>query len=197
MAENVEVEQLKGSDRLELVELLAQAFTGHPLIPALGAKPEANRAVMRALVDFFGGTEGSLLYGIRRDDKLVCASLSIDSTVEPSTLPLMKFIFSLGIALGWEAGKGLEAVQKEEPEYEGRYLELVLLGTLPAYQRQGLACKVLRFLFDEAKRQEYKGIIVVLDRNTPAYDLFLKEGFIAEKEFITGETAQCWMRLSF
>jgi len=197
MAENVEVEQLKGSDRLELVELLAQAFTGHPLIPALGAKPEANRAVMRALVDFFGGTEGSLLYGIRRDDKLVCASLSIDSTVEPSTLPLMKFIFSLGIALGWEAGRGLEAVQKEEPEYEGRYLELVLIGTLLAYQRQGLARKVLHFLFDEAKRQEYKGIIVVADRNTPAYDLFLKEGFTAEKEFITGEIAQCWMRLSF
>jgi len=91
----------------------------------------------------------------------------------------------------------LEAVVREEPKYEGRYLELIIFGTLPAYQRQGLGRKMLNFLYNEAKSEEYKGVILVADRNTPAFSLYLKEGFIVDREFAMGEATLCWMRLTF
>ncbi len=195
MVENI-IEPLKFSDRSELLKLLTLAFKDHPFIPALGGKPQATKAVMRALVDFFAGTKGSMLYGIHKDGKLVCASLFIDSTVEPSTLPLMRFTFSLGMALGWEAGRGVEDVRSQIPECEGKYLELILIGTLPAYQNQGLAEQMLHFIFEEANRQGYKGIIAIAFDKSPAYSLYLKEGFAVEREFVSGDSKECWMRKS-
>ena len=197
MRENVEVERLGRSNRLELLELLTQAFKEHPLIPALDAKPEATAPLMNAFLDCFGGARRVLLYGIRKDNKLVCASLSLDSAVEPSKPALMRFIFSLYRALGWRIAREFGVVHKEEPKYEDHYLEMVILGTLPAYQRQGLGRKMLNFLYNEAKREGYKGAILVADRNTPAFNLYLKEGFIVDKEFAMGEATLCWMRLVF
>jgi len=197
MAENVEVERLKGSDKPGLLDLFVEAFKEHPLIPALGAKPEATGPVMNAFLDCFGGAERVLLYGIRKDNKLVCASVSLDSTVEPSEPALMRFIFSLYQALGWRIVREFEVIHKEEPKYEDRYLELIIFGTLPAYQRQGLGRKMLHFLYNEAKKDGYKGVILVADRNTPAINLYLKEGFIVDKEFAMGEATLCWMRLVF
>jgi hypothetical protein len=56
---------------------------------------------------------------------------------------------------------------------------------------------MLNFLYNEAKREGYKGAILVADRNTPAFNLYLKEGFIVDKEFAMGEATLCWMRLVF
>jgi len=197
MVENVEVERLGRSNRLELLELLTQAFKEHPLIPALDAKPEATAPLMNAFLDCFGGARRVLLCGIRKDNRLVCASLSLDSTVEPSKPALMRFIFSLYRALGWRIAREFGVVHKEEPKYEDHYLEMVILGTLPAYQRQGLGRKMLNFLYNEAKREEHKGVILVADCNTPAFNLYLKEGFIVDREFAIGEATMCWMRLMF
>ncbi len=197
MRENVEVERLGRSNRLELLELLTQAFKEHPLIPALDAKPEATAPLMNAFLDCFGGARRVLLYVIRKDNKLVCASVSLDSTVEPSESALMRFIFSLYQALGWRIVREFGVIHKEEPKYEDRYLELIIFGTLPAYQRQGLGRKMLNFLYNEAKREGYKGAILVADRNTPAFNLYLEEGFIVDKEFAMGEATMCWMRLVF
>ena len=197
MVETVVVEWLTSSNKLELLELFTQAFKDHPLIPALDTKPEATGPLMKAFLDCFGGAKRVLLYGIRKDNKLVCASLSLDSKVEPSKPALKGFIFSLYRALGWCIAREFAVVHKEEPKYEDRYLELVILGTLPAYQRQGLGRKMLNFLYNEAKREDYKGVILVADRNTPAFNLYSKEGFIVDKEFSMGEATMCWMRLVF
>ena len=197
MIENVEVDQLGVSDKLELLELFTQAFKEHPLIPALDAKAEATEPLIKAFLDCFGGAKRTLLYGVRQDNKLVCASVSLDSTVEPSKPALMRFIFALWRALGWRIAKEFEAVHKAEPKYKERYLELVVFGTLPSYQRQGLGRKLLNFLYNEAKREEYKGVILVADRNTPAFQLYLKEGFMVDREFAIGEAPMCWMRLVF
>jgi ribosomal protein S18 acetylase RimI-like enzyme len=191
---NAKVARLKGSDKLELLELLTQAFTEHPLTPTLGAKPEATRPVVNAFLNCFGEVEGSLLYGIRKDNKLVCASLSLDSTVEPSKLALMRFAFALYRAVGWRITREFEVISKEEPKYKDRYLELILLGTLPAYQRQGLGRKMLRFLYDYARKENYKGMILVAYRNSHAFHLYLRHGFIVDREFNIGEATLCWMR---
>lgn len=197
MVETVEVEQLKNSDRLELLELFTQAFKEHSLFPALDAKPEATGPLMKAFLDCFGGVNSVLLYGLRKEHNLVCASVSLNSKVEPSKPALMGFILALYRALGWRIAKEFEVVHKEEPIYEDRYLELLIFGTLPSYQRQGLGRKMLSFLYNEAKKEDYKGIILVTDRNAPAFQLYLKEGFVVDKEFAMEEATLCWMRLAF
>jgi len=197
MIENVEVKRLGVSDKLELLELFTQAFKDHPLIPALTARPEAAESLMKAFLDYFRGEKRVLLCGIRQDGKLACASVSVDSTAQPSIPALVRFIFALWRALGWRDARRFGAVHKTEPKYEERYLELVILGTLPVYQRQGLGHKMLDFLYNEAKREDYGGVILVADRSTPAFQLYLKEGFVVDRDFTIGEAPMCWMRLTF
>ncbi|MBI4296492.1 MAG: GNAT family N-acetyltransferase [Chloroflexi bacterium] len=197
MVKEAKIERLRWTKRAELLDLLTKSFTGHPLIPTLGAKPKASRAVMAAFVDFFGRMKGSLVYGIRKDGKLVCACLAIDSSSEPSALPLMRFVFSLAVALGWEAGREMESALKEMPEKPGRFLEVILIGTLPEYRQQGLAEQMLHFLRDEAIKQGFDGILAITDRDSPLCNIYGHEGFACEKEITVGKTAQCWMRLEF
>jgi len=37
---------------------------------------------------------------------------------------------------------------------------------------------MLHFLYDKAIGGGYKGVILIADRNTPAFDLYLKEGLM-------------------
>jgi GNAT superfamily N-acetyltransferase len=194
MVIKTEVERLQRTDRSELLELYTRAFAEHPLVPAFTSRPEATREVMQAFLDYFGGREDALLCGIRRDGGWACASVSVDSTREGSAWALLRFIFSLSRALGWRGARDLGAVHSEEPKYEERYLELVILGTLPAHQRQGLGRRMLQFLYDEARRSGYKGITLVADRDTPAFRFYIKEGFRPDREFQAGATTLCWMR---
>lgn len=195
--EGAMVEELKRSDKSELLDLFTQAFAGYPLILAFGTRTKNTMAVAKAFLDFFGGTKSSLLLGIRKDDRLICGSLSMDSTEEPSVFASIRLFLALWRALGWRAVIELEKFHKEEPKYDERYLELVVLGTLPAFQRQGFGRRMLQFLYNEAKRRGYKGIVLNVDRDTPAFRFYLKEGFSIDKEFTTRGITLCWMRLVF
>ena len=141
--------------------------------------------------------KGSLLYGMRKEGKLVCAVLAVDSSSEPSSLPLMRFIFSLALAMGLEAGQGMEAARKEAPEEPGRFLEVNLIGILPEYRRQGIGKQMLDFLRAEAKRQGFDGLVAIAIRDSAGFNLYRSVGFVLEKEFATAGTPQCWMRLRF
>jgi len=178
--EEAEVEGLKLSDIHEIFELFARAFAEHipgrhvpgRLIPRrIGG---IRGTMIKAIVTSFFG-KNFLLYGIRKDNRLVCASLSVDSTKKSIASALIRFIFAL-------------------PRYEERYLELALLGTLPAYQRRGFGRRMLQFLYDEAKRMNYKGIVLIVDRDVPAFRLYLKEGFVVDKELAVGGRRLCRMR---
>jgi ribosomal protein S18 acetylase RimI-like enzyme len=193
------IERLGSSDFPALLNLFTEAFADYPLNRALGiSKPEAVRRLMKAFLDFFGGAKSGRLHGIREDDKIVCASLSVDSTEEPGFFRLMRFILSLTLAVGWKAAERLGRVAHEQaPKYKERYLELVQLATLPAYQGRGLGRKMLRFLYDEARKEGYKGVTLVTVRDTPAFRLYLGEGFVVEKEIGLEDIKVCHMRLVF
>lgn len=195
--EQVKIEPLKGSDRAEFLDVLTRSFNDQPLAPSLGAKHKATRAVMGAFIEFFAPMKGSMVYGIRLDGKLVCAVLAIDSASEPSSLPLMRFIFSMAVAMGWEAGQAMEAARKEAPEEPGRYLELIVIGLLPEYRRRGLGKQMLDFLREEALRKGFDGMIAIAARDSGGFSLYRSAGFVAEKEITTAGTPQCWMRLRF
>jgi len=197
MVENVEVERLKGADKPEMVELFIQAFEKHPLIPALGGKPELGRPIMDAFIDCFGRAESSLAYGIRQDDKLICTSITMDAGEEPPKLVLMGFIFTLYQALGRYVVEEFKVIHDKEPEYQERYLELLIFGTLPSCQQQGFGRKMLSFLYDKARDGDYKGVTLMAGRDTPAFQLYSKEGFVVDSEFTVGGEPLCWMRLNF
>ncbi|MEM3627603.1 MAG: GNAT family N-acetyltransferase [Candidatus Bathyarchaeia archaeon] len=180
-----------------MLDLFTEAFKdGHPLISALSDRPEATRKVMKAFLDFFGSAPKSFMYGIREDGKLVCASVSVDSKKDPSMFALIRLIFSLCRAIGWKNAKELETVHKEEPKYEGNYVELVILGTLPACQRKGYGQKMLHFLFELAQKEGFKEITLVADKSTPAFHLYQKGGFMVDKECNVCGRILCWMRLN-
>ncbi|GEM_PF-6540585 len=98
--------ELLESESEEVLDVLTEAFEeGDPLIPSLGASKKTTRAVMKAFLDFFGSSKRSYLYGISKDEKMACISLSVDSKEEPSAFALLKFIFTLIRVLGWKAAK--------------------------------------------------------------------------------------------
>jgi GNAT superfamily N-acetyltransferase len=191
-----EVEGLKSSDKLELLDLFTTAFVEYPLHPAFGPK-EVGR-MMRALLDFFGGMRSAWLYGIREGGKIVCASLSVDSRERERFLPLLRFILATIRAVGWRMAKKLsEVVHEQAPKYEERYLELVLLATLPALQKRGLGRGMLRFLCERAREEGYKGVILMTNRDYPAFRFYLKEGFVVDREVELEGVRLCHMRLAF
>jgi len=188
------IEKLKGSDKRELLDLFTQAFEDQPLIPELD-KPWANRTLLKTFIDFFGSSKISALHGIRMDGRLVCASLYIDSTAQPSTFAVIRFIILLLWKLGWRSVRALELVSRKKPRYRGRYIELAALGTSPPYQMRGLGRRMLRFLREKAKEEKYKGMILLAEESTPAFDFYTKEGFVVDEEFRLGKMTLCWMRL--
>lgn len=194
MEQEIRIEELKGSNYSEVLELFTRAFKDYPIATTLHLETEKTRAVIETFLNFFWKTMTASLYGILKDNKLVCTSLSVDSTTKPSILSLIRFIFSL-IRIFRYSAREFEKVHSERPKYKERYLELVLISTLPEYQRQGFGRKMLHFLCEKTIREDYKGIILVVRRDAPAFQWYLKEKFSVEKEFLCGEVNLCWMRL--
>jgi len=210
MNHEAKIEQLTALDKPELIDLFSAAFRDTQPIPVFKVKPELEKRYMRATFDYVMGKKNTLLYGIREDGKIVCALLASDSLVKPSVLASIKFFIpmialagiSLPRAMGWRKAKEFVAfIRKvywdEMPRYEERYFILEFFGTLPAYQRRGFGRKVLRFLYEKAKNEGCRGIIVSTSPAIPGFYLYRKEGFKVEKEFTLGEITLCWMRFTF
>jgi hypothetical protein len=56
---------------------------------------------------------------------------------------------------------------------------------------------ILKGLGEKAREGKYKGITLVADKDTPAFSLYLKEGYIVDREFKVGERTLCWMRSNY
>jgi ribosomal protein S18 acetylase RimI-like enzyme len=178
----------------ELTQVLAQAFAQHPMIPALGGGAEDADALMKALVDFHWGKKSLLLCGIKMDEGLACGSVCTDSREDPSLWALARLAWGVTRAVGRGAIGPLLDVERRKPLYRERYLELVILATAPAHQRQGLGRRLLHFLYRQALREGYAGILLVVDQHTPAFDLYRSEGFGVDREFDVAQQRLCWMR---
>jgi ribosomal protein S18 acetylase RimI-like enzyme len=169
---------------------------------------------MRAKLVLFGGFANFLTYGIRKDGKLVCVAILSDAEKSSKRLPILSMIvlwplgsliylvLRVGRMLKWRTAIELERVGKEMSEYcigycKGRYFELLVFGTLPAYQKQGFGREMLRFIRKMAESKGFKGIQLSTVRDSPAFRLYIQEGFIVEKEFNLVSQNVIIMRLTF
>lgn len=188
------VERLRRSAKGELVEVFGEAFAEHPMVPALGGRADDARPVMKVLVDYYWRMKSLQLWGIRADDGLACAALCVEPREDPSLVAVARLLWGVTRVAGRQAMGGLLDVERHKPVGRGRELELAILGTAPAHQRRGLGRNLLQSLFSEAVMEEYQAILLLTDRDTPAFDLYRSEGFDVEREFRTNQQALCWMR---
>jgi ribosomal protein S18 acetylase RimI-like enzyme len=188
------VQRLTKRAKEELTQVLTLAFQQHPLVTGLGNCAGEATALVKALVSYHWRKESLLLCGIRTDDGLACGGVCVDPREDPSPLALARLAWRVTRAAGRGAVGGLLDVERRKPLYQERHLELVMMGTLPALQRQGLGRALLHWLYKEAAMDRYRGILLVTDKDTPAFDLYRSEGFEVQREFRAGAQNLCWMR---
>lgn len=187
-------ERLTRNAKEELLRVSTEAFAGHPMIPALGGGPKEASRLIKALVDFYWRRKSLLLCGIRTEQGLVCGSLSVDAREDLSLLALARLAWAVTRAVGRGALGPLLDVERHKPLLQERHLEMVILATVPQAQRQGFGRSLLHFLYRQALRDGYSGILLVTDEDTPSFGLYLREGFEVQREFAVAERQLCWMR---
>jgi GNAT superfamily N-acetyltransferase len=189
----MDIEQLDLSQRSEILGVLKQAFADNPVL-APGTSLQTTEAMLELMIDSFGGDGKALFYGIRKDGTLICVSFSVDARNEPKGLALIRFFFGLFRILGWTLMRQFIRTFSERPHQTESYLDLTLLGTLPAYHGTGSGRTMLRFLYDLAGEKGYHGIILAVVKGSPAYHFYAKEGFITEKDTPFGDMVLSHMR---
>jgi len=192
-----EIQRLKASNKLEASGVLAHAFRDYPFAESYGLNPEATRKIIEASIDIIE-FEDIWTYGIWKEDKLVCISISLGKLPTLVKVRLyLRFIFSLSRFLKWRIVRFIRVMIKR-PKAKGQSLEFMSFGTLLSYQRQGFGRKMLHFIYEEAKKEEYDGVNLWTVKDRPAFLLYSKEGFLVEKEFtLFGGIPLCWMRKTF
>lgn len=181
------------ADKAKALGVLKHAFAHHPILPA-SAPLETSEAILALMLDTFGGTSKAWLHGLRMDNTLACVAFSVDAQFEPRGLAMLSFFFRLFRALGWRMSWEFIKAFSARPKYADRYLELLLLGTLPSFQAQKLGKTMMEFLYGFAREQGYRGVILGVAAKTPAYRFYVKEGFVVDSKVVLNTIPLCNMR---
>lgn len=194
MSINSEVIKLTDSCESEAIEIISQAFFETPQIPVLIDHPEHTNTIVLKLIDLYRESETNQMFGIKKDNKLVCIGFCVDSNLKPRFFQQMKFGFSLFKTLGI---KGLQQFSKcatNKPKYDKTCLELMFFGTIASFQKIGYGRQMLNFLYNYAKKNNYGGVTGVTNCSRPAFKFYMRDGWVIDKEFYVGKYKLCWVR---
>ncbi|MBU0497806.1 MAG: GNAT family N-acetyltransferase [Candidatus Thermoplasmatota archaeon] len=189
-----EVIKLSESYKPEVIEIISQAFFEAPQIPALIDKPQHTKTIVLKLIDLYKGTGTNQMFGIKKDDKLVCIGFCVDSNLKPGFYKQMKFGFSLFKTLGFEGVRQFSNCDTKKPKYDKTCLELMFFGTLSSSQKKGYGQQMLNFLYDFAKKNNYGGVTGVTNCSRPAFKFYMRDGWVIDNEFYIGKYKLCWVR---
>lgn len=187
------VETLAEAQRGEAIDVLATAFRNHPILPP---DPVGRRSQLMAVavLDAFAGAPDATLLGISRNSELACVAFVFTDGYEPGSLALAWFLWRMLRVVGFQMFRTMVRVLSEKRDSAERRLELMLLGTRSDYQGQGLGRMMLRHLFDFARERGYASVVLEAPKHTPAFGLYLREGFEVEKEISLPTMPLCMMR---
>lgn len=105
MIRDNKIDSLKELNKNELIDLLTRAFKDYPFAETYGRKSEARGKIIEKTVNNFLNIKDIWVYGIWKDGKLICASISMDSEIKITPLIMIKFIFSKIHILRWRIVK--------------------------------------------------------------------------------------------
>lgn len=185
---------LSKKDNPVLLEIFTQSFGGTPQMPILQERNDKTRIIMNQLLTLYDGAGRSLSYGIKQKNTIICAAHCIESDASPKIRKLFTFGLVAWTSLGVKGVQQFLRCKHEKPPYRERYMEVLLYGTLPTHQQQGLGKKMMDFLYKEAEKQGYHGLIGVTDCSKPAFHFYMKDGWLADHKFNIGKSQLCWVR---
>jgi hypothetical protein len=200
MNDELKITLLKQSNDTEILEVFTQAFLNDPNLPIIHDKPEFTRNIIKNLMIMYGGIDNTLRHGLILNDKLVCASFSVSTKINP----LILLVQSLSLyssasdfkGIGCRCLKEYFATRLKMPKYKDHYLELLLFGTLPDYQKRGYGEKMIRFLYKEAEERNYKGLVGFTRPDKPAFiNLYRRHGWFIDKKFYIRNIKFAWIRI--
>lgn len=189
----MKIETIDFQDREEAVEVLGQAFAGHALLPG-DLSGEKSGRLCRALLDAFADAPDRRLFGIYHENQLACVSFVHDAAHEPRGLKLFQLLHQMCRVLGFGKMLSFARVLSEKIEGDEKRLELLLLATRPGCQGLGLGRTMIRHIFDFAREKGDGSVVLEVARETPAFDFYLQEGFVVEKEIQLPTTPLCLVR---
>jgi GNAT superfamily N-acetyltransferase len=184
----------------EILEVLTQAFINNPNLQIICDKPEFTRDIIRNLMILYGGINNTIRHGILYNDKLVCASFSIDTRINPLILLIcsfrLLFSFKKFKGIGLRCLKEFLITRLKMPRYQDRCRELLLFGTITSYQKMGFGEKLIKHLYKEAKDNSYKGMVGFTRPDKPAYmKLYKRHGWFIDKKFKIEDLNFAWIRI--
>ena len=187
------VETLDALKDQEALAVLAQAFRDHPVLPP-NTPPQTSKALLELMIRTFACGDSCRLHGIRKDGSLACVAFSLDAQAEPGGTAILLFFFRMCRILGLRTALEFVKALAKRAKHKDRYLELLLLGTKPAYHGQGLGRMMLNFLYGFAGEQGYRGVVLDVAKETPAYRFYVSEGFVVDRESTMNNMPMCSMR---
>ena len=190
---DIQIKPLDVSERESALALFCEAFKEHPILP-MGTPYRITQTLFQFMFDKFGSKDSACFHGIKdAESNLVCAALTLNSADEPTLLEAMLYTLSFFRILGWSLALSFVQVNAAKPKRKEPYLELLLLGTSPSYQKGGLGREMLRYLYQYAAEKGYVGMTLETVKNSPAYGFFCKEGFVEDKTITIKDMPLCLM----
>ena len=200
MNDELKITILKQSNDKEILEVFTHAFLDNPNLPIICDNPEFTRDIIKNLMTLYGGINNTLRHGLIYNDKLVCASFSVSTAINPLLLLIRSFLLLTSArdfkGVGFRCLKEYFITRLKMPRYKDHCLELLLFGTLPGYQKKGYGEKMIRFLYKEAEKRKYQGIVGFTRPDKPAFlNLYRRHGWLIDKKFNIGDIKFAWIRI--
>jgi len=178
---DIQIKPLEPSEREFALSLICEAFKEHPILPP-GTPFGTTKTLFRFMFDEFGSKKSTCIHGIKDSgNNLVCTALTLSSTDEPSLWDALRYTLSFFRILGWSLALSFLQVNAAKPKRKEPYLELLLLGTSPSFQKRGLGRAMMSHLYKFAKEKGCAGITLEVAKNSPAYGFYCREGFVTDK----------------
>ena len=187
------IETLDLANRTEAVEVIGQAFSDHPHMPA-DPSGRRSRRMVATLLNTFAAAPDARLFGIRHNGRLACAAFVFDACYEPRGFGLFLFLVRMIRVLGWRMSRAFGQVMSEKPERDERQLELMLLGTCTECQQHGFGRAMIHHIIEYSREEGYQSVVLEVAKETPAFGFYLREGFRVDKEVSLPIMPMCFLR---